>query len=101
MTRKVCTALCNCGGTLTNINWDEVKRFMEERQSNDDGDFVIYSENLCSRKAQAELYDKFVREKPQMIAFGIYWQYSTNPSCAKQVFAIRCIWNVVPSVCLV
>ena len=70
MVIKVATIFCNCGGTLDNIDWDEVKRFMEEHQDKKIGDFVYYSENLCSRQAQAELFEVLKREKTQMLNFG-------------------------------
>ncbi len=65
---KVATVLCNCGGTLKNIDWEEIQGFMEEK--GEPGDICAYHENLCSKTGKAWLHELMRKEGADMSVFG-------------------------------
>jgi len=65
---KIGTFLCNCGGSLKNIDWEELQNFMKEKTG--EGDFCVYHENLCSPEGKAWFLETVNKEKPDSIVFG-------------------------------
>jgi heterodisulfide reductase subunit A len=64
-TMKIGTFLCNCGGSLNNMDWDELQGFMKERPG-----FCVYHESLCSPEGKNFLKETISREQPDNIVFG-------------------------------
>ena len=62
---KVGTFLCNCGGSLENLDWNELQNFMKEKAG-----FCVYHENLCSREGKNFFKETVNREHPDSIVFG-------------------------------
>ena len=67
-TMKIGTFLCNCGGSLKNIDWDELQNFMKDKGG--EGNFCVYHEGLCSPEGKAWFKEAVNREKPTSIVFG-------------------------------
>jgi heterodisulfide reductase subunit A len=66
---KIGTFLCNCGGSLKNIDWNELQNFMKEK-TGAEGNFCVYHESLCSSEGKAWFKDTVNRESPDAIVFG-------------------------------
>ncbi len=66
---KIGTFLCNCGGSIKNIDWDDLKRFIE-RKSEGNGNFCVYHESLCSEEGKNYLKEQLSKERPDAIVFG-------------------------------
>ncbi|MHA1941070.1 MAG: hydrogenase iron-sulfur subunit [Candidatus Hodarchaeales archaeon] len=66
---KIVTVMCSCGGTLNNIEWNEIKEFMEENQRNPD-DYILFHENLCGNEGKDFVRDIHNNQKPDAIVFG-------------------------------
>ncbi len=62
---KVGTFLCNCGGSLDNLDWNELQGFMKERPG-----FCVYHESLCSKEGKDFFKEAVGREQPDSIVFG-------------------------------
>ncbi|MFX0183849.1 MAG: hydrogenase iron-sulfur subunit [Candidatus Hodarchaeota archaeon] len=65
---KIGTFLCNCGGSLKNIDWNELQNFMKEKAGAED--FCVYHENLCSSEGKTWFKETINRENPDSIVFG-------------------------------
>ncbi len=68
-TLKIGTFLCNCAGSLQNIDWEELKGFIESK-STEGGNFCVYHENLCSPEGKNVLKEMVSKERPDAIVFG-------------------------------
>jgi heterodisulfide reductase subunit A len=64
-TMKIGTFLCNCGGSLANLDWNELQEFMKERSG-----FCEYHENLCSQEGKNFFKETITREQPDSVVFG-------------------------------
>ncbi|MHA2156617.1 MAG: hypothetical protein ACXABU_14840, partial [Candidatus Hodarchaeales archaeon] len=62
---KVGTFLCNCGGSLDNLDWNELQNFMRDRPG-----FCVYHEKLCSQEGKNFFKETINREQPDSIVFG-------------------------------
>ena len=54
---KVGTFLCNCGGSLKNIDWDQLQNFIKDKTGTD-GSFCVYHENMCSPEGKEFTIEK-------------------------------------------
>jgi heterodisulfide reductase subunit A-like polyferredoxin len=59
---KIGTFLCNCGGSLKNLDWDELQNFMKEKGG--EGNFCVYHESLCSPEGKAWFKETVNRVQP-------------------------------------
>ncbi|MFX0062798.1 MAG: hydrogenase iron-sulfur subunit [Candidatus Hermodarchaeota archaeon] len=75
---KIRTILCNCGGSLRNIDWKELERFVKEHDK--DG-MCDYMENACSKEGKQYLKETHLKEKPEAIVFA-----SCTPKTAGYLF---------------
>lgn len=66
---KIATVLCNCGGSLKKIDWDELQNFMRENQKNE-GDYCKFHNNLCSKEGKQFLKELHIENHPDAIVFG-------------------------------
>jgi heterodisulfide reductase subunit A len=66
---KIATVLCNCGGSLKKINWDELQSFMNENHRNE-GDYCSFHNNLCSKEGKQFLKELHYENQPDAIVFG-------------------------------
>ena len=66
---KVGTFLCNCGGSLNNIDWTQLQNFVKDK-TGAEGNFCVYHENMCSPEGKAWFKETYNREKPDSIVFG-------------------------------
>lgn len=66
---KVGTFLCNCGGSIKNIDWKELQNFIKKK-ADTKSSFVVYHENLCSQEGKVWLKAIYLKEKPDAIVFG-------------------------------
>ncbi|MHA2297887.1 MAG: hydrogenase iron-sulfur subunit [Candidatus Hodarchaeales archaeon] len=64
---KIATVLCNCGNSLNNIDWRELRRFVEEK---DKEGYCIIHDNACSKENQVVLTEFFRENKTDTIVFG-------------------------------
>jgi heterodisulfide reductase subunit A len=63
---KVGTFLCNCGGSLDSLDWNELQNFMRDRA----GGFCVYHESLCSQEGKNFFKETINREQPDSVVFG-------------------------------
>ncbi|MHA1448607.1 MAG: hydrogenase iron-sulfur subunit [Candidatus Hodarchaeales archaeon] len=64
---KIGTVLCTCGNSLKNIDWEELRGFIESK--NNDGICIVHN-NACSKQGKDELKEILMKERPDRIVFG-------------------------------
>lgn len=75
---KVATILCNCGGSLKNIDWKELEKFVND--NNPDG-WCYYIENACTAEGKKIIGELYEKNKVEGIVFA-----SCTPKTAGYLF---------------
>ncbi|MHA2304001.1 MAG: hydrogenase iron-sulfur subunit [Candidatus Hodarchaeales archaeon] len=73
--------LCNCGGSINNIDWNEILSFLN-KNIDSKNDFCVYHKNFCSQQGKAWIKEVYNEKKPDSIVFG-----GCSPKIAGSLFS--------------
>lgn len=66
---KIGTVMCDCGGSIKNVDFEELQRFYNENKLNK-ADYCAFHHNLCSEEGKNFIKELHDREQPDSVVFA-------------------------------